>query len=103
MSNSFIIDSVPPTITGVETVGDTLGKVAGVIVHFNENINTAGINTAHFSYSPAIPLSASCITVDAQTVELLFATATGTTALTGTLTYAGNSIHDIAENLLAGT
>ncbi len=103
VSNSFIIDSVPPTITGIETVGDTLGKVAGVIVHFSENINTAGINTAHFSYSPAIPLSASYITVDAQTVELLFSTATGTTALTGTLTYAGNSIHDIAGNFLAGT
>ena len=28
VSNSFTIDSIPPSITSVETIGDTLGKIA---------------------------------------------------------------------------
>ena len=103
VSDSFTIDSVPPTISEVETVGDTLGKIAGVIVRFSENINTAGVIAGDFSYSPTISLSGNYITVNPQTIELLFATATGTTDFTGTLTYSGTSIHDIAGNLLAGT
>ena len=51
VSNSFTIDSIPPTITTVETIGDTLGKISGMAVHFSENINTASLTTNQFSWS----------------------------------------------------
>jgi len=61
------------------------------------------VNTADFSYSPTTAIAGGYTIINPQTIELLFSTATGTTALTGTLTYSGTSIHDIAANLLAPT
>ena len=39
--------------------------------------------------------------VSPRIVELSFISATGTTALAGTVSYSGTSVHDIAANLLA--
>lgn len=78
-----------------------MGKIEGLRVRFSENINTVGINTTHFTYSPVTAIAAGYTIVDPQTIELLFSTATGITSLTGTLTYSGTSIHDIATNPLA--
>lgn len=102
VSNSFTIDSIPPIITTVETIGNSLGKVSGVRVSFSENINTAGITTSQFSSSFGAAFAPGYTIVSQQIIELNFTSATGTTALTGTLSYSGNSIHDIAGNLLAG-
>lgn len=101
MSNAFSIDSIPPTIQTVETVGNGTGKIEGLRVTWSENINTAGVNTTDFSYSPTTAIALGYTIINPQTIELLFSSATGTTALTGTLTYSGTSIHDIADNLLA--
>lgn len=103
MSNAFSIDSIPPTIQTVETVGNGAGKIEGLRVTFSENINTAGVNTANFSYSPTTAIALGYTIINPQTIELLFSSATGTTALTGTLAYSGTSIHDVAANLLAPT
>lgn len=101
MSNSFTIDSIPPTIATVDTVGDTLGKISGLLVHFSESVNTASIATNQFSTSFGATFASGYTIVDPQTIEFPFTSATGTTALTGTLSYSGASVHDIAGNLLA--
>jgi hypothetical protein len=101
VSNSFTIDSIPPTITAVETIGDTLGKIAGLRVHFSENITTATVIPSNFTPSFGATFSPTYTIVSPQVIELPFTTATGTTALIGTLTYSGNSIRDIALNPLA--
>lgn len=101
MSNAFSIDSIPPTIQTVETVGNGAGKIEGLRVTFSENVT--GVNTADFNYSPTTAIAGGYTIINPQTIELLFSSATGTTALTGTLTYSGTSIHDVAANLLAPT
>lgn len=101
VSNAFTIDSIPPTISSVETIGDTLGKLSGVSVHFSENINAASIVPSQFVSSLGVAFASGYTIVSPQIVNLTFATATGTTASAGTLSYSGTSVYDIAGNLLA--
>ncbi|MCK9272252.1 lamin tail domain-containing protein [Candidatus Gracilibacteria bacterium] len=104
-SSNFIIDSLPPTITSVETEDfGVTGKVDGYIVTFSEKINHGLINTSEFSVSDGITLSGSYSVSDIGNntiLELYFNTPYGDTSSLPTLSFTGVGIEDIATNKLA--
>lgn len=104
-SSNFIIDSLPPTITSVETEDFWVTwKVDWYIVTFSEKINHWLINTSEFSVSDWITLSWSYNVADIWNntiLELYFNSPYGDTSSLPTLSYSGVWIEDIATNRLA--
>ncbi|MDD4151216.1 MAG: hypothetical protein PHR68_01250, partial [Candidatus Gracilibacteria bacterium] len=100
ISNPFIVDSTPPTISSVETRDfDTNGQIDGMIVKFSELVN--GVTGSGFTIPGSTINSVSLVPAsDSKTYELHFSN-TGTTASTPDLIYNGNYVTDIAGNNLA--
>lgn len=102
VSPSFTIDSTPPTIKSVQTIGDGNGQINGVQVFMSKVINTS-LTLSGFSIAGSAITSTSTSTVGTGTVVQLNFASTGTTASTGTLVYTAGTVADVAGNALANT
>ncbi|EKD65782.1 MAG: BNR repeat-containing glycosyl hydrolase [uncultured bacterium (gcode 4)] len=105
-SSDFIIDSLPPTVSTVETQDfNTDGQIDWFIVTFSEKINNWSVNVAEFSVSDWITLnnwSHSIYDAGNYTkLELYFNAQYWDTSSIPTLSYNWVAIEDIASNKLA--
>lgn len=104
-SNCIVVDSLPPTITKVETQDyDANWQLDGLLVTFSEIINHSSINITDFTISNSITLSWNYIVNDAAsetTIQLKFNSNYWDTSSTPTISYNWTSIEDITTNKLA--
>ncbi|MDD5213779.1 MAG: lamin tail domain-containing protein [Candidatus Gracilibacteria bacterium] len=105
LSAGFLVDSLPPHVSNVETMdNDANGQVDGLLVSFSEPIKDNSINTSKFSISNGINITGTAtagITDDNQIT--LYFTNTGSSNLTPTLTYTSGAVTDfVGNNLIPG-
>lgn len=105
LSNAFTIDSTPPTIDSVETMENwiTNWKINSLKVTFSESIKDSSVNLAHFTIWNWIwnPTALETWATANDNIIILRFAETWTTASTPNLTYAWDSIEDLAWKKLA--
>jgi len=106
LSNSFAIDSTPPSISSASTMDrDADGQIDAISITMSEPIIDSTLNVADFSIGAGIGIPSSIDTVTTPndtTFELRF-TNTGSTATTPSITYTQGSLADPSGRKLATT
>lgn len=101
ISPTFVVDSTPPSIQKIETIGDGAGQIYGMNVYFSEILNTSTSLSGWTIPGSAITgIISSTNGAGTGTIIQLNFTATGTTASIPNVTYTQGVIADPAGNLL---
>lgn len=103
-SSGFALDSIPPTISTINTIEDTLGQINGVNIYFSELIPHSSIHLADFNIAGVVGIQTGTISdVGTGTIFAINFTSTGTTATTPTVHYIPGTLTDLALKPLADT